>query len=88
MLTDNGTALSSYDVVGWDPRGVGSSTPVRCFGDAERDRLASLDETPDDRDERQALVAALEGFAQSCLKFSGQLLEHISTEDTVRDLIC
>ena len=30
--------LERYDIVGWDPRGVGSSTPVTCFGREELDR--------------------------------------------------
>jgi pimeloyl-ACP methyl ester carboxylesterase len=28
---------NNYDIVGWDPRGVGRSTPVTCFDDAGLD---------------------------------------------------
>ncbi len=28
----NAAGLERYDIVGWDPRGVGRSTPVTCFG--------------------------------------------------------
>ena len=31
--------LEDYDIVGWDPRGVGRSTPVTCWGQADLDRL-------------------------------------------------
>lgn len=85
-LTDNNAALSRYDIVGWDPRGVRASTPVRCFGDTERERLANLDESPDDSGERQALIDGFRNFGRSCLELSGTLLEHVSTDDTVRDL--
>ena len=34
----NAAGLERYDIVGWDPRGVGRSTPVTCFGRADLDR--------------------------------------------------
>src|SRR4051794_15631947 len=39
---------SAFDIVGFDPRGVGSSTPIDCAGDAELDALVSADPDPDD----------------------------------------
>ena len=78
--------LEHYDVAGWDPRGVGRSTPVRCGSDADLDRLFSLDVSPDDDAEASTLNTAVEDFGRSCLAGSGALLEHISTADTVRDL--
>ena len=78
--------LERYDVVGWDPRGVGGSTPVRCYGPADLDRYLSIDVSPDDAREKRALTAETFAFNQSCLAQSGALLEHISTETTVRDL--
>jgi pimeloyl-ACP methyl ester carboxylesterase len=78
--------LEHWDLVSWDPRGVGRSTPVRCSTDAGLDRLFALDGTPDDAAEASALNSAVEGFGRDCLAGSGVLLEHISTADTVRDL--
>lgn len=78
--------LEQYDVVSWDPRGVGRSTPVRCSDDAALDRLFSLDSSPDDAAESSLLNGALVAFGQDCLRRSGALLEHISTADTVADL--
>ncbi|GAA1852174.1 alpha/beta hydrolase [Microlunatus capsulatus] len=78
--------LESYDVVGWDPRGVGASTPVRCYGAGDLERYLAVDLSPDDEAEEQALVAENYAFGQACLQHSGALLEHISTQDTVRDL--
>src|SRR5829696_681970 len=39
----NRTGLEGYDIVGWDPRGVGYSTPVTCMGEAELDRFYAMD---------------------------------------------
>jgi pimeloyl-ACP methyl ester carboxylesterase len=82
----NARGLEGYDVVGWDPRGVGGSTPVRCFGAADYDRFLSVDVSPDNAAERRTLTAETYAFGQSCLARSGALLEHVSTETTVRDL--
>jgi pimeloyl-ACP methyl ester carboxylesterase len=77
--------LEGYDLVGWDPRGVGSSTPVSCPG-ADLDRLLSMDISPDDAREQSALVEADRELGQDCLKKSGPQLEHVSTMEVARDL--
>jgi pimeloyl-ACP methyl ester carboxylesterase len=78
--------LADYDIVGWDPRGVGRSTPVNCWGQADLDRYFAMDSSPDDAAELQARIDEQTDFGRSCLDRSGALLEHISTMDTVRDL--
>lgn len=79
--------LEQFDIVGWDPRGTGGSSPVRCWNLAEADALVALDASPDDAAERDALLAGNRAFAASCLSGSGaDLLGHVSTLDTVRDL--
>jgi pimeloyl-ACP methyl ester carboxylesterase len=82
----NRAGLENYDIVGWDPRGVGHSTPVSCYGRDDLDHYFSMDNSPDDAAELQARVDEQIEFGQSCLKKSGVLLEHVSTMDTVRDL--
>ncbi len=78
--------LEQYDIVGWDPRGTGESTPVRCYSDKEVDAFLGLDASPDGPAERADLVKANADFAASCWQHSGRLLEHITTIETVRDL--
>ena len=34
--------------IGWDPRGIGGSTPVKCYSQARLDHYLSLDASPDD----------------------------------------
>jgi len=76
----------SYDLVSWDPRGTGRSTPVRCLTDRQMDTYAAADYSPDTAQETQKLINVNTAFGRACLARSGELLEHISTADTVRDL--
>lgn len=74
-----------FDIVGWDPRGTGDSTPaVKCTDNY--DEFFGLDIPPADAAALQRLVDAAERFGQQCLERSGDLLGHISTEDTARDM--
>ena len=78
--------LERFDIVGWDPRGVGQSTRVRCFDGPEMDAYLAGDVSPDDAREVREQVDRDRAFGRSCLERSGELLRHISTVDTVRDL--
>ena len=75
----NAAGLENYDIVGWDPRGVGRSTPVTCFGKDDLDHYFSMDSSPDNAEELQARIDEQIAFGRSCLDRSGALLEHIST---------
>ena len=75
-----------YDIIGWDPRGVGKSTPVKCLDSEQMEDYTAADYSPDNASEVSALIKINTNFGRSCLAKSGALLEHISTEDTVRDL--
>jgi pimeloyl-ACP methyl ester carboxylesterase len=78
--------LEQYDVVGWDPRGAGESTPVRCLTDEQADAYLALDGSPDNEAERDALIRANYDLAEGCWQRNGDYLNHIGTVDTVRDL--
>ena len=50
-----------FDLVGFDPRGVGRSTPVECLTDSQIDSLLAADGTPDSpAEERQVAEPAAE----------------------------
>ncbi|MEU7524280.1 alpha/beta hydrolase [Saccharothrix sp. NPDC042600] len=77
-----------FDLVGFDPRGVGrSEPPVRCLTDAERD----ADRLDDDVDTSPAGVAQTEAeikaYVDKCAANTGRdVLAHIGTREVVRDL--
>ncbi|MGA4506394.1 alpha/beta hydrolase [Propionibacteriaceae bacterium G1746] len=75
-----------YDIIGWDTRGAGESTPVKCASNAQMDEYNDVDISPDDDPEFTALENAQKDFAKWCRDQSGALLDHISTIDTARDL--
>jgi pimeloyl-ACP methyl ester carboxylesterase len=77
-----------FDLVSWDPRGVGSSTAVQCFSSSQAE-----DDFLDGNADFPATVAAEPGYAavwarfgQRCAERNGELLKHVSTADTARDL--
>jgi pimeloyl-ACP methyl ester carboxylesterase len=75
-----------FDIVGFDPRGVGRSTAIRCLTDGELDRVGALDPTPDTQEERGALVAAARAHGTLCARRAPRLLPYLTTEQTARDL--
>jgi pimeloyl-ACP methyl ester carboxylesterase len=75
-----------FDVVGFDPRGTGKSSPVKCLPNAELDRYFATDPTPEDAAEKAALVQSVERFVAGCKQRSGDLLPHVGTEDAARDM--
>ncbi|MFF9123700.1 alpha/beta hydrolase [Streptomyces sp. NPDC014889] len=75
-----------YDLVSWDPRGVGGSSGVRCRSDRRIEAAEAIDVTPDTAAEEQAYLKDAADFGQGCLKAAGKLLAHVSTTDTARDM--
>jgi pimeloyl-ACP methyl ester carboxylesterase len=76
-----------YDVVGFDPRGVGESTPVRCQDDAQTDEFLAADGSPDDAAEEQRLIELSERLGELCAASpEARLLPHVGTENVARDL--
>jgi pimeloyl-ACP methyl ester carboxylesterase len=91
-VTGQGEALDvitggRFDVVGWDPRGSGGSTPVSCFASsAEREAFWQGMPVPTTCQDEQRYLAKSVALAQRCGARNGDLLAHISTADTARDL--
>ncbi len=75
-----------FDIVGFDPRGVGESAPVHCLTDSQLDRYFALDASPDDPGELRTLVEASRRFARNCQRRSGELLPHVGTANAARDM--
>ncbi|HEY7524141.1 MAG TPA: alpha/beta hydrolase [Candidatus Limnocylindrales bacterium] len=73
-----------FDVVGFDPRGVNLSAPVRCIDNL--DPRAQLDPSPDDAAELRQLVNDAESYAIACGERNERLLPHVSTDAVVDDV--
>jgi pimeloyl-ACP methyl ester carboxylesterase len=80
--------LREYDIVSWDPRGVGASTAVRCFPSeaAESAFLGKYAIFPVGRGQQGAYIRRWREFGKICARRNGALLRHVSTADTARDL--
>jgi len=78
--------LDRFDLVGFDPRGVGQSTPVKCLSDAQLDRFIALDPAPDTPAEVTATQAQAKLLADGCRAESARLLPHVGTPDAARDM--
>ena len=78
--------LDHFDLIGFDPRGVGDSTDVRC-GDGElMDRFTAADPVPPTPEVAAEVEAVIREFADACEADSGDLLPHINTEASARDM--
>jgi len=79
------TILERFDIVAWDPRGTGASQPaVDCIDDY--DRYFGEDVTGGPEAEQQDAIKVSKEFAAACSSKNGDLLAHISTQDTARDM--
>ncbi|HLU96513.1 MAG TPA: alpha/beta hydrolase [Thermobifida alba] len=84
-----------FDIVGFDPRGVGQSSPVYCMDSAELDeflgfQLQSADGTGDPTAATDASVEEFvrlnRDFVEACQERSGELIHHVGTANVARDL--
>ena len=80
------TALTDvFDVVGWDPRGTGDSTPaVDCVDNY--DKYFAVDLTPETDAQREEIISSTRDFSAECEKKSGEILSYVSTNSTARDM--
>jgi pimeloyl-ACP methyl ester carboxylesterase len=73
-----------FDIVGFDPRGIGDSTPITCGGAVRGFRDQDL--APTTPAGQQALEAAAKAVADECAATEGVRLAHLGTLDVARDL--
>ena len=78
--------MDKYDIIGFDPRGVGSSTPVDCFDDREMAKMFDSDYDVSTVAGRRAQKAQAKKITEGCKKHSGELLAHVGTESAARDM--
>lgn len=75
---------SRFDIVGFDPRGIGDSAPLSCGSNVDAFRQADLD--PDTPEEAAALDAAARAVADECATTEGARLAHLGTVEVAHDV--
>jgi pimeloyl-ACP methyl ester carboxylesterase len=77
--------LDRYDIVGFDPRGVSRSEPIRCLSDKELDANNNSDSKPDNDAEFQQILKETKKYVEKC-KDKNEHLTSYSTANVARDL--
>lgn len=82
--------VDRFDLVSWDPRGIGNSTAIQCFANAEAEARffagVPTDAFPVGAAEEEAWIERFGRFAELCRQRNPHLIEHVSTADTARDM--
>jgi pimeloyl-ACP methyl ester carboxylesterase len=78
--------LRNFDIVGFDPRGVGRSSPVECFSNPDTDAMIAADPDPVNQREFDEVVELTEEMTDDCQDKYGEDLKYFSTEQTARDI--
>ena len=78
--------LARYDLVGFDPRGVGRSTPIHCLSDRETDQAIALDGSPSTPAQIRALMDEAKFIADQCKSRAGAMLPFLGSADVARDM--
>ena len=77
-----------YNIVGFDPRGVGKSNPVKCLPAKELEKYL-YEPSPYpylSQQDIQATRDTAESFAKACQENTGELLGHVDTASAARDM--
>jgi len=80
------TLRENFDIVGFDPRGVGQSTPVECLNDEQTEEYIALDGSPDNQTEIDQAQEMAELFGQACANNSPDIFRFLDTVSATRDI--
>ena len=78
--------VQRFDILGFDPRGVGRSQPTRCLTDKEEDSYISADTSVVSQNDLNVLLAAAKKFAAACAVKTGPKIGHYGTMETAKDM--
>ncbi|GAB2902647.1 alpha/beta hydrolase [Neomicrococcus lactis] len=81
------TLKKNFNIVGFDPRGVSQSEPVKCLTDKERDEAAQDNVGPEKTTEYMDHVEkSVKEYTAKCKENSGEILSFMDTQSSARDL--
>ena len=69
--------MDSFDIIGFDPRGVALSTPLDCLTDKEVDEFIAFDGTPDTEQELKDSLQLSIDLAKGCEAIENNLIAHV-----------
>jgi len=75
-----------YDLVGFDPRGVNLSQPIRCLSDKQEDYFLGGNGSVQSAADLSVGLSSAKLMASSCAKVAGSKLAHYSTLDGAKDM--
>ena len=78
--------LKRFDLIGFDPRGVGKSDPVKCMSDKDLDASFAYDPDPVSQAAFDGAVALTRKTVEPCGTKYGEQLRLFSTEQAARDM--
>ena len=78
--------LQHFDIVGFDPRGVGLSSPIKCETDPAETQALALDPDVRTASGLEQAKRQAQTFAASCDRKYGAALAHYNTVETARDM--
>jgi pimeloyl-ACP methyl ester carboxylesterase len=79
--------LQRFDIVGFDPRGVGLSTPVECIPDELKEEIVAAEPRPTSAEQLDDAFALAQEVADACAEeYDAAPLGTFNTVDTARDL--
>lgn len=78
--------VQRFDILGFDPRGVGRSQPTRCLTDKEEDKYIAADTAVLTKADLNALLAAAKYFASACEKAAGAKIGHFGSLEAAKDM--
>ncbi|MEO8094511.1 MAG: alpha/beta hydrolase [Pseudolysinimonas sp.] len=88
-FTGSPGVYANYDIIGWDPRGVGQSTPIVCFtSDQDRDEMiyGTYKDPYGSEGWQKELAARQKKWVDACKQNTGELLAHIDTASVAHDM--
>ena len=85
-LTMPEDVLRRFDLVGFDPRGVGLSTPIECISADLKDRMDAAEPRPTTDDQLDDAFAIADEIGKNCADKYGDALGSFNTVDTARDM--